>query len=90
MGGGVRSVSFSWDGSFVVGGSDEGLGIEIVSSVISSRLPSPVGGIDLTDSGRPTSKQANIYTPSPPRRPLPASHGIRSATGWHTLVTRRD
>ncbi|CAF9935506.1 MAG: hypothetical protein HETSPECPRED_009811 [Heterodermia speciosa] len=29
MGGGVRSVSFSWDGSFVVGGSDEGLGIEI-------------------------------------------------------------
>lgn len=34
MGGGVRTVSFSWDGSFVVGGSDEGTGIEIVSLIL--------------------------------------------------------
>ena len=25
----MRAVSFSWDGSFVVGGSDEGSGIEV-------------------------------------------------------------
>lgn len=30
MVGPVRSVSFSWDGSYIVGGSDEGLGIEII------------------------------------------------------------
>ena len=32
MVGSVKSVGFSWDGSFVVGGSDEGTGLEIVSS----------------------------------------------------------
>lgn len=31
MVGAVRSLSFSFDGSFVVGGSDEGCGLEIVS-----------------------------------------------------------
>ena len=30
MVGAVRAVGFSWDGSFVVGGSDEGNGLEIV------------------------------------------------------------
>jgi THO complex subunit 3 len=29
MVGPVRSISFSWDGSYVVGGSDEGNGLEI-------------------------------------------------------------
>jgi THO complex subunit 3 len=29
MVGAVRSISFSWDGSYVVGGSDEGTGLEI-------------------------------------------------------------
>ena len=33
MQGGVRTVGFSWDGSFVAGGSDEGNGIEIVSCI---------------------------------------------------------
>ena len=33
MQGGVKTVGFSWDGSFVAGGSDEGNGIEIVSFV---------------------------------------------------------
>ena len=28
----VKTVSFSWDGSFIAGGTDEGTGIEIVSS----------------------------------------------------------
>ena len=32
MVGAVKQVSFSWDGSYVVGGSDEGNGLEIVSS----------------------------------------------------------
>lgn len=31
MSGAVKGVGFSWDGSFVVGGSDEGNGLEIVS-----------------------------------------------------------
>lgn len=31
MVGAVKQVSFSWDGSYVVGGSDEGNGLEIVS-----------------------------------------------------------
>jgi WD40 repeat protein len=30
MEGPLRSVAFSWDGSYVVGGSDEGAGLEIV------------------------------------------------------------
>ena len=34
MVGSVKSVGFSWDGSFVVGGSDEGTGLEIVSCPI--------------------------------------------------------
>lgn len=29
MQGGVKCLAFSWDGSFVVGGSDEGNGLEI-------------------------------------------------------------
>lgn len=29
MQGGVKAVSFSWDGSYVVGGSDEGVGLDI-------------------------------------------------------------
>jgi THO complex subunit 3 len=29
MVGSVRSVGFSWDGAYVVGGSDEGTGLEI-------------------------------------------------------------
>lgn len=42
MGGGVRTVSFSWDGSFVVGGSDEGTGIEIVSAHLFFAFVSPL------------------------------------------------
>jgi THO complex subunit 3 len=29
MAGGVKNISFSWDGGYVVGGSDEGTGLEI-------------------------------------------------------------
>lgn len=36
MVGAVKQVSFSWDGSYVVGGSDEGNGLEIVRFVSSS------------------------------------------------------
>ena len=36
----VKTVSFSWDGSFLAGGSDEGTGIEIVSSFSVSRRSS--------------------------------------------------
>ena len=35
MQGPVKTVGFSWDGSYVAGGSDEGNGIEIVSFVLS-------------------------------------------------------
>lgn len=34
MQGNVKTVSFSWDGSFIAGGSDEGTGIEIVSTSV--------------------------------------------------------
>lgn len=37
MVGAVKQVSFSWDGSYVVGGSDEGNGLEIVSFFFSAR-----------------------------------------------------
>lgn len=35
-------MSFSWDGSFVVGGSDEGTGIEIVSAHLFFAFVSPL------------------------------------------------
>lgn len=31
MQGGVKMLGFSWDGSYIVGGSDEGNGLDIVS-----------------------------------------------------------
>ena len=40
----VKTVSFSWDGSFIAGGTDEGTGIEIVSS------PSTYQSLDVTQS----------------------------------------
>lgn len=44
MVGAVKAVGFSWDGSFVVGGSDEGNGLEIVRSAFFSYEPiQPVG-----------------------------------------------
>jgi THO complex subunit 3 len=39
MEGPLRSVAFSWDGSYVVGGSDEGTGLEIVSFNPTGSLP---------------------------------------------------
>ncbi|KAI0196326.1 WD domain-containing protein [Xylaria flabelliformis] len=49
MTGPVRSLSFSWDGLFIVGGSDEGTGLEITVSetgehlcTYKTRTPSPV------------------------------------------------
>ncbi|KAI2629374.1 WD domain-containing protein [Xylaria nigripes] len=49
MTGPVRSISFSWDGLFIVGGSDEGTGLEITVSetgehlcTYKTRTPSPV------------------------------------------------
>lgn len=53
MVGAVKAVGFSWDGSFVVGGSDEGNGLEIVCSLISffSFLPVPNASILLGGGG---------------------------------------
>lgn len=42
MQGGVKMVGFSWDGSYIVGGSDEGNGLAIVSLTTPSAHGNPL------------------------------------------------
>ena len=54
MVGAVKAVAFSWDGSFVVGGSDEGNGLEIVRISFPS---SPISCLALIDVFAGTKKK---------------------------------
>lgn len=70
MSGAVKGVGFSWDGSFVVGGSDEGNGLEIVSfffllSLLLSFFPFPL----------------SIIPPPLPAYPIEAALGLDGEGG---------
>lgn len=51
MVGAVKAVGLSWDGSFVVGGSDEGNGLEIVRISFPSSSISRLALIDVFAAG---------------------------------------
>lgn len=58
MVGAVKAVAFSWDGSFVVGGSDEGNGLEIVRIYFPS---SPISCLTLIDVFAGTKKTGRRF-----------------------------
>ena len=57
MVGAVRSLSFSFDGSYIVGGSDEGNGLEIVSLLLLVRLVKR--SVMVADNGFPIGSRRN-------------------------------
>lgn len=99
MVGAVKAVGFSWDGSFVVGGSDEGNGLEIVRSAFFLPYEPPIRlpGFfwfwlmrSFPGKYRRMWKRGSTYTLCRQQYLRRAWHGIRSSTGSHTREIRWD
>jgi WD40 repeat protein len=90
MTGPVRSLSFTWDGSFVVGGSDDGKKSSYSGAVPCAHIAVDVADFHFLRKAQgwkyPTQRQAMLFIRSRRRARALWSRGRQQGTVWRTVI----